>query len=322
MRRLYPVILGLWLCVCLTGVVRADTFQLLDGSTLTGEIILPATADGVNIKVSQGNYQRVAWTNLTQATLQELIKDSRLAPFAEPYIEISDEERLKKTEVVIKPPPRLERPPKGSLLGALFGSSVGMVVMVLLYAANIYAGYEISLIRAYSPGMVCGIAAVAPVIGPILFLCLPTRMEAAPAAAAEETPPGEDATPGESGAVAAAPVGGTGEPAHAGGLSLARPQASPASAAPAPQVFQRGQYTFNRRFIETKFVGFFGIVRRDADKDMVLQIKSVRGEFTVNRITRIAANDMHVEIRKGAATSEVSIAFAEIQEIRLKHKDA
>lgn len=320
MRRLYPVILGLWLCVCLTGFVRADTFQLLDGSTLTGEIILPATADGVNIKVSQGNYQRVAWTNLAQVTLQELVKDSRLAPFAEPYIEISDEERLKKTEVVIKPPPRLERPPKGSLLGALFGSSVGMAVMLLLYAANIYAGYEISQIRAYSPAMVCGIAAVAPVIGPILFLCLPTRMEAASESPSEETPPGEEAAPGEP-AVAAANGGEPVEPAHAGGLSLARPQAAPAAAAPAPQVFQRGQFTFNRRFIETKFVGFFGIVRRDADKDMVLQIKSVRGEFTVNRITRIASNDMHVEVRKGATTSEVSIAFAEIQEIRLKHKD-
>lgn len=320
MRRLYPVILGLWLCVCLTGVVRADTFQLLDGSTLTGEIILPATADGVNIKVSQGNYQRVAWTNLAQVTLQELLKDARLAPFAEPYIEVSDEERLKKTEVVIKPPPRLERPVKGSLLGALFGSSVGLAVMLLLYAANIYAGYEISLIRAYSPGMVCGIAAVAPVIGPIVFLCLPTRMEAAQDVPTE-APPAEEAAPGEEGAVAATATGATAEPAHTG-LSLARPQAAPASAAPPPQIFQRGQFTFNRRFIETKFVGFFGIVRRDADKDMVLQIKSARGEYTVSRITRIAANDMHVEVRKGAATSEVTIAFAEIQEIRLKHKDA
>jgi len=42
----------------------------------------------------------------------------------------------------------------------------------------------------------------------------------------------------------------------------------------------------------------------------------------VNRITRIAANDMHIEVRKGAATSEVPIAFVEIQEIQLKHKDA
>jgi hypothetical protein len=31
---------------------------------------------------------------------------------------------------------------------------------------------------------------------------------------------------------------------------------------------------------------------------------------------------MHVEIRKGAATSEVQLPFVEIQEIQLKHKDA
>ena len=51
-------------------------------------------------------------------------------------------------------------------------------------------------------------------------------------------------------------------------------------------LFQRGQFTFNRRFIETKFSGFFGIVRRDAEKDMILLIKSTRGEFPASRITR------------------------------------
>jgi hypothetical protein len=55
---------------------------------------------------------------------------------------------------------------------------------------------------------------------------------------------------------------------------------------------------------------------------MVLFLKSARGDFVVNRITRIAANDMHVEVRKGGATQEVPVAFVEIQEIQLKHKDA
>jgi hypothetical protein len=31
---------------------------------------------------------------------------------------------------------------------------------------------------------------------------------------------------------------------------------------------------------------------------------------------------MHVEVRKGAATSEVPIAFVDSQEIQVKHKDA
>src|SRR5258708_40265870 len=43
---------------------------------------------------------------------------------------------------------------------------------------------------------------------------------------------------------------------------------------PATQTFSRGQFTFNRRFIETKFADFFGVVRHGADKDMVLIVKA------------------------------------------------
>ena len=67
--------------------------------------------------------------------------------------------------------------------------------------------------------------------------------------------------------------------------------------------------------------GFLDLTKK-ADIRRILLIKSVRSELVVNRISRIAANDMHVEIRKGAATSEVQVPFAEIQEIHLKHKDA
>jgi len=83
----------------------------------------------------------------------------------------------------------------------------------------------------------------------------------------------------------------------------------------------RGQFTFNRRFFETKFPGFFAVVRRDADKDMVLVIKAARGLFVGQRITRIAANDLHLQVTKGHASEEVMIPFVEMQEIRLQHKD-
>ena len=79
---------------------------------------------------------------------------------------------------------------------------------------------------------------------------------------------------------------------------------------------------FNRRFFETKFSGFFSIIRREAEKDLVLVVKTMRGQFEVKRVTRIAANDIHFEVAKGSATSEVMVPFAEIQEIQLKHKDA
>ena len=161
--------------------------------------------------------------------------------------------------------------------------------------------------------MVCGVSAVAPFIGPVIFLCLPTRMEMPTEAVGEPAPP--EPTALEHGSMADAPAGTVSTSLH-----IAHEEA--AAARPETQVFKRGQFTFNRRFIETKFSGFFGLVRRDSEKDLVLLLKSSRGDFAVNRITRIAANDLHVEVRKGAATSEVQIPFVEIQEIQLKHKDA
>ena len=313
-RKLKSIGLALCFCMWLAPLARAETYQLLDGTSVTGEVVLPARPEGINIRTSPGNYKFVGWTNFTQSALQELVKNDKLAPFAEPYVEITEEDRLKKTEVEIRLPPRLERPANGSLLGALFHSSVGILALLLIYAANVYAAYEIAVVRAYPPAMVCSIAAAAPVIGPAVFLCLPTRMEKPAEQIVEEEIPADTAT--EHGSMADAPPGTTSSSLH-----IAHAEAR-AAALPEAQVFKRGQFTFNRRFIETKFSGFFGIVRREAEKDMILLIKSARNELVVNRISRIAANDMHVEVRKGAATSEVQIPFGEIQEIHLKHKDA
>jgi len=111
--------------------------------------------------------------------------------------------------------------------------------------------------------------------------------------------------------------------AHPTALRMAHDEKEKADAStPATTTFQRGQFTFNRRFIETKFPGFFGVVRRDADRDMVMVIKSARGEYTTQRISRIAANDLHVQVQRGHASEEVMIPFQDIQEIVLKHKNA
>ncbi len=314
----------------LAGTAHAETFQLANGETITGELLTGSANDmGAQIKVGEGKYERVPWANFSQEDLKKLAKVQKLEPFVEPFIEVTQQEKLKKTEVNIKQPPRLERPPARSLLGALFSSGLGLCVVLVLYAANIYAGYEIAIFRARPPTLVCGVSAAAPMIGPIIFLCLPTLI-----APAEETwTPAPEAAPQGAVADAVNPMQADGA-AHPTALRLAGTGPSEEvkvgqfeggaqkQGVPQTVTFQRGQFTFNRRFFETKFPNFFGMLRREADRDMVLVIKSSRGEYTGQRISRIAANDLHLQVQRGHATEEVMIPFVEVQEVRLKHKDA
>jgi hypothetical protein len=317
-RRLYLICVGFLLCGLLAGIAADETFLLDDGQSVTGEIILPANNDGLNIRVGQGKYERVPWARFSQETLRELVKNPKIAPFVEPFIEITPEERVKKTDVQIRPVSRLELPPSRSLFGAMFSSGVGVFVLLLLYAANVYAGYEVAIFRAQSVPLVCGVSAVAPVIGPIIFLAMPTRIQptAAEERAAEGIPEPEAPT-------FAVPTAEPAAEADSGGLRIAhRESGAGGGHVPPPQVFQRGAFTFNRRFLETKFPGFFAVVRREAERDMVLLVKTTRGEHNVERITRIAASEVHLQVHRGGASQEVTVPFSEIQEIQLKHKNA
>jgi len=330
MVRRFCLLVAVLMGGLLAEAAYADTFNLANGETLTGEVLAGSANDaGVQIKVGDGNYKRVPWANFSQEDLKKFAKDRKLEPLVEPFIEVSQEEKIKKTEVTIKQPPRLERPAPQSLVGALFSSGLGLLILLVLYAANIYAGYEVSIFRARPTALVCGVSAVLPLIGPIIFLSLPTQI----APAAETWAPAPEAAPEGAAAEAVNPMQAAGAE-HPTGLKLASSAPSEAvrlgqfeggedePGLPSTTTYQRGQFTFNRRFIETKFPGFFGVVRRDADRDMVLVVKSSRSEYIGQRISRIAANDLHLQVQRGHASEEVMIPFVEIQEIKLKHKDA
>jgi hypothetical protein len=324
------LIAGVLIGLLLAGAAYAETFQLANGQTLTGELLSGSENDlGVQIKLGEGKYERVPWANFSQETLKTLAKNQKLEPLVQPFIEETQEEKIKKTEVNIKQPPRLARPAPQFLIGALFSSGLGLFIMLLVYAANIYAAYEISIFRARPAPLVCGVSALLPVIGPIIFLSLPTQ--AVPAEATWEPAPAAAAETAATDAVNPMQADGAQHPAA---LRLAGTGPSDAvkvghfeggedkPALPPTTTFQRGQFTFNRRFFETKFPGFFGVIRRDADRDMVLVVKSSRGEYVGQRISRIAANDLHLQVQHGHASEEVMIPFVEIQQIKLKHKDA
>jgi hypothetical protein len=324
--RIVYLLIAIVFCAVFAGDALAETFKLTNGETLTGESVLATANDmGIQIKVGEGQYQKVPWGNFSQEDLKNFAKNAKIEPFVTPFIEINPEEKIKRTEVNLKDPPRIERPARKSLFSAMFSSSVGFFLVVLLYAANVYAAYEVSIFRAHPPALVCGVAAV-PGLGflaTIAFLAMPTKVK--PSESRLE-PEAEGVTPEGGGATGDGeevnPMHADGA-AHPSGLKLAASEPDKEkSAVQEPVVFQRGQYTFNRRFFETKFAGFFGVVRRDSEKDMLLMIKSSRGEYAGQRISRIAANDLHLQVQRGHASEEVQIPFQEIQEIRLKHKDS
>jgi hypothetical protein len=159
---------------------------------------------------------------------------------------------------------------------------------------------------------------VLPFIGPIIFLSLPTnvRQDKGPEVAAEAAP----ATDADGQPIVNPMLAEGAE--HPSTLHLHTEPKDDKPSLPETQVFSRGQYTFNRRFIETKFANFFSTVRHGAEKDMVLVFKTGRGEFTAERISRIAPNDCHLQVHRGAVLEEVQVQFSDIQEVRIKHKDA
>jgi hypothetical protein len=325
-RRILCTFLGFWLCGLLV-TAKAGTYQLTDGTSLTGDVI-SYNDDGIIFRTGDDKYtDRIQWTKLSQDALKALAKDPKIDVYADPFIEPPPPVRTQ-TAVHVRTVSRLELPPQQSVIGALFSSSLGIVLILLLYAANIYAGAEVAIFRARPVGMVAIISAVLPILGPIIFLCMPTYVEpgateedmqtetGAPPEAVRPTPPPPSAAPGA--ATQSVEVTTTTEALHVAATGWQEK----APALPETQVFQRGQFTFNRRFFETKFAGFFGMTRHGADKDMVLLVKTPRAQHNVQRISRIAANEVYLEVATGAGQQEVMVAFAEIQEIQLKHKDA
>jgi hypothetical protein len=328
--RSFCLIVALFAIVALTGSLHAETYQLTSGETVNGEV-LPTSANdaGVSVKVGEGDYKKVPWDSFSQEDLRKFRENPKLANYVEPFIVITPEERAKKTEITnLKQPTRLPRPAAQSLFAALFSSGLGLFLLLVVYGATIYAGYEVAIFRAQPVPLVTGLSAI-PLIGvlaPIIFLAMPTKIQ--PIEQTWETQP--DTRPAAPEAVN--PMQGETPQEHPAGLRLA--DSAPAATAtgataaevkptlPATQTFARGQFTFNRRFIETKFAGFFGVVRHGADKDMVMVVKAARGQYICNRISRIAANDFHVEVQHGHASEEIMIPFQEIKEIQLKHKDA
>lgn len=288
--------------------------SLTDGTQISGEVGKSSFNQEGVVLMQNGAYgKRIPWNKLSQESLKKLAEYPDAQKYVEPLIEWIAEEKPKERPVPqkleIKMPPRIERPKPTSAIGSLFQSPVTLTMLIIIYLANIYAGYEVAIFKNRQAILVCAVAAVLPIIGLALFMSLPP----APVKPVEELYAEEQQS----------------ESAAEQAETVPLPQAQPATQQPeqqqpsVPQTisYLRGQYTFNRRFFETKFAGFFKPVPPEEDKDRELVFVTLRGTFIGQKLTKVTQNEIYLLVKKGDASEEVMIPFVEIKEVHIKHKD-
>lgn len=335
------------------GTLSGAEFTMKDGTVVKGEPVAP-NDKGVIIKSESGTLgTRIDWSKFTQEALKEFAKNPRVAKVIENLLDspsggegdkednVAIPDKPKKAVPVVRDYPKPDRnaPQFGFMSG--FSTAVGVVMLLILYGANIYAGHEIAIFRRRPKALVCGIAAGVPVVGPLLFLCLPTIPEAPINQMIVEAPPAAPAAPEpkahgapkkgglslRSAAAAPAAPAAHGAEAEAAPEGEAAPEAEappPPPAAPAVKLptYKRGEFTINRRFVETKLSSFLKVVPSEAEKGLVCVMKTARGEFIGRRITKITPADITLAIGDENAYYDQLITYNDILEIEVRHRDA
>ncbi len=300
-------------------VARGAEFHLITGDVYKGELSA-ADKDGLVVLLESGDFSpRIDWAKLSDETLKDLVDNPRAKRFVEPFIEPPSETIAiqQAKEIPVKQPARLDLPDtKKGVVSALMTPN-GMILLLILFFANIYGAFEVARFKWRPVALVCGLSAVLPIVGPLIFLVLPRNQpvveENATLTAAAQTqlgvPPPPAAAAGMSGGGAAAALG-----LSKGGAGGAAPAGDGV-----PRLFKRGETTFNRRFFETQFPTFFRVVTTEADRDLVIEISAGKKSVIAARISRITTNEINF---KTANNQEIAVVFGDITEVKLRHRDA
>lgn len=298
----------------------ARDFKLMDGATISGEAS-DGNDYGVVFRMDVGGFtQRIPWSKFTQEALKLLGEEPKYKPLVEPFIEVPPEFNKPKPKpaVHIRDVERVERPIGRTSFFSSFTTPIGLVALGVLYVANLLAAFEIARYRNRPTAVVCGLSALLPLLGPLVFLVSPSLE---PPEGAEGAGAGPAPGVPEPGSPGAATTGRLGKAAAPGtGLKVVAAEKPGEGGGLLGKVFKRGDYTFNRRFIETQFPGFFRVVPTEAEKDLVLVVTTAKKEFVGRRISRISSNEFFLQLLQGAG-KEVNIGFTEIAQIAVRNKD-
>jgi hypothetical protein len=298
--------------VCLLGWVTAlgllgAEYKLNDGSVLSGELI-SADKESFVLRLDGGGYSpKTDWGKLSDESLLAMSKQPKAAKFVEPYVSLptAEEVRRERKPFKVAEAQRVPHPqvPKGAFAAIM--TPGGLFFLGLMYLANIFFGFEVARFRWRSPVLVCGLSAVLPIIGPLIFLAMPKW---APPEEVNATAVAMDATTltvADSGpslvqqmGLRAGGAGGSGR----GGEEL-------------PRTFRKGEFTFNRRFFETQFEQFLPSASPEAAAGLAMDITTTAGHVVATKINRMNATEVIVQVAGG---DESPAEYGSILEVTLR----
>jgi hypothetical protein len=302
--RKFVTFICLWLGLT-AGVFAAENYTLADGTALTGDIVKFDDREAM-IHTTDDAFTNIAWPQFSQDSLKQLATVPKYMMLAAPFIQPTPSDRPKPV-IQVNYQQQVTLPEHPSIIGGLFQSPLGLFILLIVYAANLYAAYEIAVVRGKPIGAVMGVSAVLPIAGPIIFLAQPVQ-----APPAEEAPPEE--LPPDGSAPAAAAPGSNPEDIQ---IVSASWQPSQEEKKPQSQVFSRGKFTLNKRFIETKFAGFIGEPKGDA-LTFTMEIRTLKTPIAVECIKQLTTTEVIVE----TPTGQLTVPFADILEFKLTPKTA
>jgi hypothetical protein len=292
--------------------LHAASYKLIDGTVLSGEIVT-ADKDGFLLKLEGGGYStKTDWGKLSDEALVEMSKQPKAHKFVEPFVVQPTEEEVRPNPKPLKltEPARVARPEvKKSVAGALFAPG-GLFFLGLIYAANIFFAFQVAKFRWRKPVLVCGLAAVAPVVGPLVFLAMPRWVPPEEVDATAEALQHTTLTVADSGPSLVQQMG-----LRAGGGQGTAAVAS----GDLPRTFARGDFTFNRRFFETQFADFLPSASESAAAGLVMEIQTQSAQFVADKINRMNTSEVIVRV---PGADEAPIDFGAIVQITLRRKDA
>ena len=174
MQKIYSI-LALCLAVCWTtpcGAAETQTFEMENGNIIEGNVSA-MDEESMVIRRKIGTFtDRIDLVFLSQETLLWLKANPKYAEFVDPFIELPEDE-IHPPVINVRQPDRMEQPDGKTTLFSTLSTPVGFLLIFAFYAGNLLAAYEIAVFRGRPVALVCGLSAILPVIGPILFISLP-----------------------------------------------------------------------------------------------------------------------------------------------------